>query len=76
MAVLATPIFLIDCCEPGRWDGRTNARAPMMEGRIEVRLPCGLTSVAMLGRIDLDRGEEAFVDRSTSVRMKRLENLG
>lgn len=63
MAVLTTPTFLIDCCEPCRWDWRTNARASMMESRIEVRLPSGLTSVVMLGKIGLDRGEEVFVDR-------------
>ena len=59
-AVLATLIFLIACCEPGRCDSITSAIVLKIRNIIVISELMGLTSVAILGSIGILMEEEVF----------------
>lgn len=74
--VFATLIFLMTCCEPGRFERRTRKMVRRIRRIMRNKEEAGLTRVAMLGRIGSRSVGVVIVERYASVRMYWFTNSG
>ena len=58
--VLATLIFLMACCEPGRCDNMTSVMVLKIRRMMMINVLIGLTRVAMLGKIGVLSEDEVL----------------